>query len=482
MVGAGPAGMAAALAVARAGIRPLVIDENARPGGQIHRQPPSALGLAPPLIPPLCRQFEDARDRMDILLETTAWGLFPSRRLAVSGSGRSQIIEAEHLILAPGAYEYVPPFAGWTLPGVMTPGAAQCLTKTMGVLPGRRTLVAGTGPFLLVVANQLHRAGMEVAGVIEMAPAGAALREWCGLLAEPGLLWHAAGYLLGLARAGIPIYRGHVLIEARGPGEVQEAVIAPCDADGRPDRDRARTVAVDTVCVGYGFIPRIQLAQLAGCRLRFEEPVGGWIPELGRDLRTSVPGIWSAGDGGGVAGALAAELEGALAGSAVCHELGAITPAAFARRRESILRRLGRLRIFRAALDRIYRLRPGLTDLARPDTQVCRCEELTRAEVEAGVDVGGTDARTLKVMTRLGMGPCQGQMCWPAAARLVAARTARSVESLGPLSARPPIVPIALGDLVELASAPAGEGAPGASAASAASGAAGASETREAQR
>lgn len=452
IVGAGPAGMAAAVTAADAGLSPLVVDENPRPGGQIYRQPPAALADRRPPAPrgaALLRRLSRHRDRIELWTATAAWGLFPPRRLAVTRGDSWQLIEAEQLVLAPGAYEYLPPFPGWILPGVMTPGGAQALVKAMHVLPGRRALVAGTGPFLLVVALQLHRAGMEVAGVVEMAPTRDAVRALPGLLAHPGLLGEGLGYLVRLRRAGIPVHRGHVLIEARGESEVREAVFAPCDGEGHPDRSRARAVPADTVCAGYGFVPRTQLAQLAGCKLRFADALGGWVPEVGEDLETSVPGVWAAGDGAGVAGALVAELQGTLVGLAVARRLGALGAAAFRAARRPLARRLARLARFRAALDRAYRLRPGLVALAAADTLVCRCEELTRAEVEAGIAAGGTDLRTLKVMTRLGMGPCQGRMCWPATARLLAARTGTSVEAAGPLSARPPTTPISLGCLGE---------------------------------
>jgi NADPH-dependent 2,4-dienoyl-CoA reductase/sulfur reductase-like enzyme len=447
--------MAAAIAAAEAGLRPLVVDDHARPGGQIYRQPPVALSAAPAQSrypgaergPALLGRFHALGDRVELLPETSAWGLFTPRRLAVSGPNGGQLIEPDQLLLAPGAYEYVPPFPGWTLPGVLTPGGAQAMVKTMRVLPGRRALVAGTGPFLLVVAEQLHRAGMEVAGVVELARAGEALRALPRLLACPGLLAEGLGLLRGVRRAGIPVHRGEVVVAAHGDEEVSAAVVAPCDSEGRPDRSLARTVAVDTLCVGYGFVPRTLLAQLAGCRLRYADALGGWVPEVDADLQTSVPGVWVAGDGGGVAGALAAEWEGELAGLAIARRLGALDERTFAARRQPLVCRLTQIRRFRSGLDRLFRVRPGLSALATADTLVCRCEELTLAEVEAGIAAGGTDLRTLKVMTRLGMGPCQGQMCWPAMARLLASRTGRPVQAVGPLSARPPLQPVTVGDL-----------------------------------
>jgi hypothetical protein len=160
--------------------------------------------------------------------------------------------------------------------------------------------------------------------------------------------------------------------------------------------------------------------------------------------------VWVAGDGGGVAGALAAEVQGTLAGLAVARQLGALDARTFAARRKPLARRLRRLDRFQAILGRLYRLRPGIDTLPTADTVVCRCEELTRAEIETGIAAGGIDLRTLKVMTRLSMGPCQGLMCWPAAARLLARRTGKTVETIGPLSVRPPVTPISLGSLCEL--------------------------------
>ncbi|HMC67415.1 MAG TPA: NAD(P)/FAD-dependent oxidoreductase [Gemmataceae bacterium] len=456
IVGAGPAGMSAAIAAAEAGIRPAIVDENPDIGGQIYRQPPaglrSAVSAGHSQASPgadLIGRFEALRDRIDVYTEASVYGLFAPRQLAILRKERWETLDAEHLILAPGAHEYVPPFPGWTLPGVMTPGAAQALVKTQGVLPGRRALVAGTGPFLLIVAEQLHRAGVDVVGVVEMASRAEAFRAVPGMLAQPRLLWEGWRSLRRLKRAGIAVSWAHVVIEARGEGEVGEAIVAPCDEEGHPDRAAAKPIAVDTLCVGYGFVPRIQLAQLAGCRLEFNGPLGGWVPQRDHLLQSSQPGVWVAGDGAGVGGALVARLEGTLAGLAVARCLGALHERAFQRAIRPLGRRLARLRRFRAALDRLYRLRPGLTTLATAETVVCRCEELTRAEVEIGIESGGADLRTLKVMTRLGMGPCQGLMCWPAMAGLIAARTGKTIEEIGPPSPRPPLTPVSLASLTE---------------------------------
>jgi len=455
IVGAGPAGMAAAIAAADAGLEPVLIDENPRIGGQIYRQPPATLisketeptNRAARRGAELLRRFQVQSSRMTVLTNTRVWTIFGHRQLGVQGNQGRETIEAEQLILAPGAYEYVPPFPGWTLPGVMTPGGAQQMVKTMGVCPGKRVLIAGTGPFLLVVAEQLQKAGMEVVGVVEAITTAEAIRAFPRLLEHPTLLGEGLGYLNRLRRARVPINRGEVVVEARGDAEVREVVVAKCDPQWRGDPSGQRTFVVDTLAIAYGFVPRAQLPQLAGCRMRFVNELGGWIPETDGNQQTSVPGVWVAGDGGGVAGALVAEDEGTLAGLAASHQLGALDSATFERAQRPVVRRLHRLRRFRAVLDQLSRIRPGLTTIPTPDTIVCRCEELTQAEVETGIDFGGTDLRTLKVMTRLGMGACQGCMCWPAAARWIAARSGKSIEEIGPLSVRPPLGPLSVGDL-----------------------------------
>jgi NADPH-dependent 2,4-dienoyl-CoA reductase/sulfur reductase-like enzyme len=452
--------MAAAITAAEAGLDPLVIDENPQIGGQIHRQPTVASAPTPAVSHVTASQrgaeilgrFRALQHRVELLTDTTVWAVFPPRRLAILGPRGAEMIDAEQLILAQGAYEYVPPFPGWTLPGVMTPGGAQQMVKIMRVRPGRRILVAGSGPFLLVVAEQLHRSGMDVAGIVEATPALEFFASLPGLLQHPSLLGEGIGYLTRLRRARIPIDRGRIVIAAEGDGELTRVVVAPCDNQWHPDHTRARTIEADTLAIAYGFVPRTQLAQMAGCKMRFANDLGGWVPQVDELLRTSVAGVGVAGDGGGAAGALVAQAQGALAGLAAAHELGAVDSNAFTKACEPLRRRIRRLRHFRKILDGLSQVRPGLNSLATADTVVCRCEELTRAEVAGGMEFGGTDLRTIKVMTRLGMGACQGLTCWPAAARWIAAQSGRPIDEIGPASVRPPVTPVCVGDLaVEVA-------------------------------
>lgn len=457
IVGAGPAGMAAALTLAEAGARPTVLDENPRVGGQIYRQPPPGSSAArsgrkkdagAKHGAELCHRFESAGTRIELLTGTNVWGLFPERRLALGHEGRWQMVAAEHLLLATGAYEYTPPFPGWTLPGVMTPGGAQSLAKTWNVRPGRRAVVAGTGPFLLVVAEQLAAAGVEVRAVVELARRGEFFSHARGLLGNPGLLLEGMRYFRKLGSAGIPLRWGHVVCKAHGDDQGLRSVsIAPCAKDGEPDRTRAETLEVDTLAIGYGFVPRVELAQLAGCEMEFRDDLGGWIPRANAQGETSAANVSVAGDGGGVSGSVVAEIEGTVVGLSIAHRLGLLDEATLHARQAPLLAELARLKRFRQALDAVYRIRPGLSRLAAPETLVCRCEELTCHETDQALGFGGSDFRTLKVMTRLGMGPCQGRMCWPAMARRIAQNGHKSLEEIGPMRFRPPVRPTTIGDL-----------------------------------
>ena len=457
IVGAGPAGMSAAIAMAECGLQVAVIDENADTGGQIYRQPPSSFPISQPARATaqtvrgvqLRQRFQSLADKIEFLRQTKVWGVFDGLRLAVTTANGWRMIEAGRLVLAAGAYEFVPPFPGWTMPGVLTPGAAQLLIKSMQVLPGQRVLVAGTGPFLLVVATLLLDSGVEVVGVVESVSRFETIKSLPGLLANVGMLHQGWQYFRRLRRAGIPIHTGHVVVEAEGDERVERVRFAPCDREWRARHSSAKTVEVDTLCVGYGFVPRTELVQLAGCRMHWRDELGGWIPNVDENLKTSERGIWVAGDGGGVAGAAVAEDEGTLAGLAVARDCGALQEESFQRLRRPIAVRLKKLRRFRNALDRLSRIRPGLSELACEETIVCRCEELTRGEVDAAIAAGGTTYRTLKVATRLGMGACQGRMCWPAMARSIAFNTGKPIEEIGPVSARPPIMPITVGELAD---------------------------------
>jgi hydrogen cyanide synthase HcnB len=466
IVGGGPAGMAAAIEAARAGLRCTLIDESPQLGGQIYRHPPRAFRVRDPRV--LGKDFErgerlraelaTAAERVEILAETTVLGIWGGRDLLCAGSdGRTLDISAERLILATGARDRPVPFPGWTLPGVLTAGGAQVLVKTMRVRPGNRAIVSGTGPLLLVVAMQLHLAGVEVVAVLEAGRPRVTPAAFAKVWREWGLLADAWSYWRGLRRAGIPLLFNHAVFEAEGKDGVSAATWGPVDDEWRPLRERARRNDVDLVVTGFGFVPNTELTELAGCRHRFADELGGWVPERDALMRTSVPGVLAAGDSCGVAGSLVAVCEGRVAGITAAEEAGVLSPPEAERRRDAPLRRLRALAGVREVLDEMSRMRPGLVELATPTTIACRCEEVTVEQVRAAIAEGARDLQAIKLFTRLGMGACQGRNCEPSCAALVASATGCEVPAAGRIAARPPVKPVTLG---ELASPPATEARP----------------------
>jgi NADPH-dependent 2,4-dienoyl-CoA reductase/sulfur reductase-like enzyme len=333
----------------------------------------------------------------------------------------------------------------------MTTGGAQGLVKTMHVRPGRRAVVAGTGPLLLVVANQLHKVGVEVACVLEAGRPSWSPRSFGKVWRETGLLRDAWDYWRALRRAGIPLRFNHTVFEAPGSQEVEAVTFGPIDPETwSPIRERAQRVEADLLVVGFGFVPNTELTELAECRHGYVHDVGGWVPVRTDRMETTVPGTFAVGDGAGVAGALVAIEEGRVAGITVAEQAGLLRSADADRRRAPSLDRLRSLSRAREVLDEVSRIRPGLSELATPETLACRCEEVSIAEVGAALEQGARDLQAVKLLTRLGMGPCQGRNCGPSMAVHVAHALGCGPNETGRINPRPPVKPVTVGALARL--------------------------------
>jgi NADPH-dependent 2,4-dienoyl-CoA reductase/sulfur reductase-like enzyme len=420
VVGAGPAGLAAAAGAARAGRRVALLDAGPRPGGQYwrHRKgvPPRGVRFRR-----LARSIGD----VDYRSGESVWFVEPGFVLHTE----TGTVHSERLVLATGAHDRVVPFPGWDLPGVVTAGGAQALLKGHGVLAGKRIVVAGTGPFLLPVAAGLARAGARVAGVFE---ANHPLRLVRSTPLPVSRLGEAAGYAAAFVRHRIPYRTGHVVHAAHGDREVEAVTVAGPDG-------HIRWIECDTLAVGYGFVPALELALPLGCATRIDAD-GNLVVAVDDTQQTSVPGVFAAGEITGVGGAELAVIEGTVAGT------GRL-PARLARRRT-------RLRRFAAALHAVHPVPAGWPDRLRADTVICRCEQVRYGTVEAAVtELGATDARTVKLLARTGMGWCQGRICGFATACLAARLAGRPVDAadLATFAHRPIAVPITLGRLADCA-------------------------------
>lgn len=455
VVGGGAAGLTAATAAARCGAAVTLADERPALGGQFFKQLSKAHDFVSDHA--MDGQFRDGRQLIrateaagvTVLSGAQIWGAFPPREICVlDAERRSRVLRPKQLILATGAYERGLPLPGWTLPGFMTTGAAQTLARAYRVAPGKRLLIAGNGPLNFQVAAELAAATVDVATLVEVAPApglGLSRAILGGFRHSADLMMKGLTYRRTLKRRGIPILHGHVLVEVRGEGRVEEAVVAPLSAAGRPDRRRTRSFAVDAVCAGYGFMPANELARALGCRHRYDADRGHLVVAADDDGLTSEPSIYVAGDAGGMVGARAAQEQGFLAGVAAARALGHDPPPDIGREASRRRRRLARHRRFQTALRTLFAAPRLHGELARDDTLLCRCEGVTRKRLQAAMDAGTEFIGSLKRQTRTGMGRCQGRYCGPVIAALIAERTGTPLDEFSLFAPRPPVKPVPIG-------------------------------------
>ncbi|WP_186252354.1 NAD(P)/FAD-dependent oxidoreductase [Burkholderia gladioli] len=415
VVGAGPAGLAAARAAAGAGARVAILDDNPRAGGQIWRQGP-VFEPAAPLIESLAALRASS---VELIAGARVVAALPGRELLVeqaSAEAGGAILGYDKLIVATGARELLLPFAGWTLPGVTGAGGLQALVKGGVPVRGERIVIAGSGPLLIAALATAREAGANVLAVVEQASARAVRGFALSLAATPSKLVQAARLTRGFI--GVDYLTGGVLRAAHGSSRVEAATI---EIEGRP-----RVIECDRIACGYGLVPNLTLPLALGCELR-----DGAVAVDARQ-RTSREAVFAAGESTGIGGMELARAEGALAGLAAAGvDEGDRRVAALMRKREV-------WRGFAARVARTFALGDAARALPPDDTVLCRCEDVT-----LGAARGYADARDAKLQTRCGMGACQGRVCGAAGAALLGWQ-----EAAIP---RPPFSPVRIGTLAALA-------------------------------
>jgi NADPH-dependent 2,4-dienoyl-CoA reductase/sulfur reductase-like enzyme len=452
VIGAGPGGLAAAIAARSAGAAVIVVDERSQAGGQYFKQVSiDASGSAAP--DPQHREgaavIETAR-RLGVEIRTgvMVWGAFEPGVFAAVAEGRSHRFAPKAAIVATGAYERGWPVPGWTLPGVMTTGAAQTLWRTARRLPGRRILIAGNGPLNLQLAAELIEGGAEVVAVVEAAPrpGPAKLGALCAMLATaPGLVRDGMRYHLRRRSGGAEMIHGSVVASVT---KIERGLVVQLDdADPSVSGSHRRSFDVDVLCLGYGFEPSNELLRVLGCSHDVDPVRRQLATRRDNRGRTDVDGIYALGDCTGLGGARAALAEGTIVGLGVAEDLGHAIGTTLLAQRGKAEGALRRHRRFQRALWDLYSAPPYSARRATAETIICRCEEVTFGQVEESLAEGMSSAGAIKRRTRLGMGRCQGRYCAPVLEALLAERLGKQRGEFTGFAPRVPVKPVPIGEL-----------------------------------
>lgn len=445
VVGAGPAGIRAVEQLVRSGLCPTWIEESADGGGRITQRPPAGFrrthtalyGADADRARRLHATLDALKPRTDWRPETLVWNIRPQARSlhTLTRGAEHGEIAYDALILCTGAMDRVVPMPGWTMPGVTTLGGAQVALKSQGVAIGARPVLMGTGPLLVLTALQYAKAGAPPALVLDTTPFLQKAWEASGLLWNPGTFLRGVALDARLRLSGIPFAEDATPIAIEGDGGV--AALRWRDSGWRE-----HVTPCDAVAMGWGLKPESQLADLAGVPFDHDEGQQNWVPRRDAAGRTPVPGVYLAGDGAVIGGAEVAELAGARTALALLAENRLPADAALMGHLDGRLRTEAR---FRAALERAFPYPAKLAAAIPDETSVCRCEVITAGELRAAAATSAPEMNRAKALTRVGMGRCQGRVCGPPAAQILAGALGVTVAEVGRLRGQAPVKPIPVG-------------------------------------
>lgn len=449
VVGGGPAGVRAAEALVEAGLRPTLVDEGRRDGGQIYRRQPDGFqrtyaqlyGTEATKAESLHRRFDDLRERIEYRPDTLAWNVSEACLHIVERGACAGTLPFDALVVCSGATDRLMPIEGWHLSGCYSLGAAQIALKSQACAIGRRVVFMGTGPLLYLAASQYVKAGASVVAVLDTAPKSRRVRALPRLAARPGVLIDGMKLVAQLRRAGVALRNGVTPVRISGTSD--EGV------DGVVVRHRGvdETFACDAVALGYHLRAETQLAELARCEFRFDDVSRQWLPRIDEDGRSSVPGVYLAGDGVRLLGADGAEAAGRLAALALLADLGVRGANGEMPR---LRRRLRTMERFRRGIAQAFPWPQALAASVPDRAIVCRCEAITAGELRRAVhELGAVEMNRAKALCRVGMGRCQGRYCGHGAAEIVAHAAALPLTQVGRLRAQGPVKPLPLAACTE---------------------------------
>jgi NADPH-dependent 2,4-dienoyl-CoA reductase/sulfur reductase-like enzyme len=432
VIGAGPAGMAAAATAARLGLATRLVDEQPGLGGQIYRAVES-------------RDEEFRASGAVYQPGTHVWQLEKDRKVYVTDGAKAACIEARRVLIAAGAMERPVPIPGWTLPGVMTVGAAQILYKTSHWTPPRSTWIAGSGPLLWLYAAQMLEAGGSIAGILDTTPAAnylRALRHGAGALRNLSYVKRGRALQRRVRAAGVPVIRNVTALAAQGNGQLAALRYSV--------NGQWHEAAATMLLLHHGVVPNAYATLSLDAEHRWDDVQRCFAPMVDSWGNISAEGFAAAGDCAGIVGAAASALQGRLAAIGAACSLGDINKTQRDLQAAPLRQLLTRHLPIRPFLDQWFAPR---TNLLQPhdDVLVCRCESISARQIRDAVTLGCLGPNQMKAFSRCGMGPCQGRMCGLAAAEIIAQARGVSVSDVGVFNVRPPLKPLSVGELAALA-------------------------------
>ena len=455
VIGGGVGGMSAASVAAETGAKVILIDERSLLGGQFSKQPTPVndntkfskndpqINLGKKLI----ERMKNAK--VEIFKNVEIWGAYPDKNVLAIKDGENLLFEPKNLIVATGAYERPLPIKGWTLPGVMTTGAAQTLLRTYNVVAGKKIFIAGNGPFNIQVALELEKAGASIVGISESAykpnlsSIGSIVEMFLG---SPKLFFKGISYLNELKKKSIKIKYNYVISSIKKIGNSLDCEIAP-NLSGKNINSEKISFNCDILCMGYGFLPSNTLLRNLGCDFKYDLFRKQLVIERSEKFETNKPGLYAVGDCAGLGGAYAACEEGIIAGINACSSLGFKISGRQAKEFKSSLKILKKQRKFQSGFWDLYKCDLPYVMDSKEETYICRCELVKNTHIQNALDSGCQSISEIKQKTRAGMGRCQGRYCSQFIAEIISSVTNEPIGEKSYFAPRFPLSPITIGEI-----------------------------------
>jgi thioredoxin reductase len=442
IIGSGPSGIAAALELSKYNINILLIDNNERVGGQIYRaSPPEFKSDESVEEMQIQKDLEEKIKKSNIVYKPnhTVWQISENFRIDGFTESEAFVWRANKIIVATGTTERIVPFSGWTNPGVIGLAATTIILKSQQTIPGKKIIIAGCGPLLLVVAYYTLKLGGKIEAIIDTNSKWTWLKNFIFLFSNIPLFIKGFKWILKILLCRIPIYSNCTVTSAENNNDFLNVEIKNLN---NIENSKSIKLQCDTLCVGHGLIPSTDFSRLMNAHHKFDKYLGGWIPEVNKYFETSVPNFYQIGDASGVLGAMPAYEKGKIAAISIIHKMNLLSDYELDQQYKILSKKLKRLKIFGEAISKISFPNDLLYKQILPETIVCRCEDITRKDIENSANNGAHDLNQLKTWTRCGMGPCQGRTCHYATSLVLAKCTNKNIEDLGYWTGRAPVRPI----------------------------------------